>query len=109
MVSPPEHPLTVDVRGGDGEVVLVLSGELDPHTAPTLRQAVDGAVVDGTRTLVFDLGGLSFVDSSGLRVIIAAHREMAERGGRFILRSPSATTRRILDITGLSSHVEVEA
>ena len=83
-----DDPLAIDVRVGPGEAVLVLTGELDPHTAPTLRQAFVRAVTADTDLLVFDLGGVTFVDSSGLRVIIAAQQEMADRGGRFVLRSP---------------------
>ncbi len=103
-----DDPLAIDVRVGPGEVVLVLTGELDPHTAPTLRQAFVRAVTADTDLLVFDLGGVTFVDSSGLRVIIAAQQEMADRGGRFVLRRPSPTTTRILEITGLDERIEVE-
>ena len=100
MMSDREHPLVIDVRVEADQVVLVLTGELDPHTAPSLRQALDRAVGDTTTVVVFDLGGVTFVDSSGLRVIIAAHKRMDDRHGRFVLRDPSDTTRRILDITG---------
>ena len=108
MMSDREHPLVIDVRVEAGEVVLVLAGELDPHTAPALRQAFERAVSPGTEVLVFDLGGVTFVDSSGLRVIIAAHRQMVDRDGRFVLRHPSDTTTRILEITGLAERIEVE-
>lgn len=107
--DPLVDPLVVEADHHDDEVVLSLTGELDPHTAPVLRSVLEAQVSDGTRTLVFDLSGLSFVDSSGLRVIIAAHHEMAARGGRLVLRSPSDMTRRILEITRLSDHVAVEA
>jgi anti-anti-sigma factor len=109
MMPSPESLLTLDVRIDDRAVVIALRGELDPHTAPELRAAMDAAVTDETEVLVFDLGGLVFLDSSGLRVIIAAHRELTGRGGRFVLRAPSDTTRRILDITGLTDLIEVEA
>jgi anti-anti-sigma factor len=109
MMSTPEAPLVVDVSGDDDAVVLALQGELDPHTAPQLREALDRAVTDDTRLLVLDLSGILFVDSSGLRVIISAYRTMTDRDGRFVLRAPSATTRRILDVTGLADLIEVEA
>jgi len=107
-VTERKEPLRVDVSGTGDEVVLVLAGELDPHTAPTLRAHIDREVDDGTSTLVLDVAGLLFIDSSGLRVIISAHKEMADRGGRLVLRSPSGNPQRLLEITGLADHVAVE-
>jgi len=107
--DPPRAPLVVDVERHDDEVVFTLTGELDPHTAPILRRAVDEVEANGpVSTLVFELSRLRFIDSSGLRVIISTHRLMAERGGRLVLRSPSATTERILVVTGLADQINVE-
>jgi anti-anti-sigma factor len=110
MMSTPEAPLVVAVDGaGTESVVFALRGELDPHTAPQLAAAVEQALTDETREVVLDLSGILFVDSSGLRVIISTYRTMTDRDGRFVLRAPSATTRRILDVTGLADLIEVEA
>jgi anti-anti-sigma factor len=102
-----EDPLTIDASREGDVAVLVLRGELDPHTAPRLRAQIDSAVDDGAHDVVLDLAGLGFIDSSGLRVIISAHKEAGERGGRLVLRSPSPTAKRLLDITGLLGHIEI--
>jgi anti-sigma B factor antagonist len=107
--DPARAPLGVEVARADGEIVLSLSGELDPHTAPLLRDTVDQLEPElGSTTLVFDLSSLRFIDSSGLRVVISAHRLMEERDGRLVLRSPSATARRILSVTGLADQIAIE-
>jgi anti-anti-sigma factor len=103
-----EEPLQVDVTADGSEVVLVLRGELEPHTAPALRQRIDDTTDDSVQLLVLDVAGLRFIDSSGLRVIISAHKEMAARDGRLVLRAPTDTTRRLLDITGLADHIDVD-
>jgi anti-anti-sigma factor len=103
-----EGPLRVDASNQDGQLVLVLVGELDPHTAPVLRDRVDQTLAPDTTTLVLEVSGLRFIDSSGLRVIIGVHKEMAGRNGRLILRSPTETTRRLLEITGLDDHIEID-
>ena len=103
-----EGPLQVDASNQDGQLVLVLVGELDPHTAPVLRDRIDQTLAPETTTLVLEVSGLRFIDSSGLRVIIGAHKEMAGRDGRLILRSPTETTRRLLEITGLDDHIEID-
>lgn len=107
MSSELEDPLVIEVSEDDTGAVLVLRGELDPHTAPRLRGEIDRALGAGRVNLVLDLAGLSFIDSSGLRVIISAHKDSSERDGHLVLRSPSPTARRLLDITGLLDHIEI--
>ena len=58
-----------------------LSGELDHHSAAAVRQALDAAMEDGVRELVLDLSGVSFMDSSGIGVILGRYRILRARGG----------------------------
>jgi anti-anti-sigma factor len=104
-----EDPLHIEVdeRGTDG-VLLTLRGELDPHTAPRLKERIDDALASNRADLTLDLAGVTFIDSSGLRVILSGHKEANERGGRLVLQSPSPTARRLLDITGLLDHIDVD-
>lgn len=84
--------------------VLVLVGEIDTYTAPELQDALT-ALPD---TCIVDLAGVSFIDSSGLRVIVEAHGQRRERGGGMTLRSPSPSVERLLEISGVAGHVEVK-
>jgi anti-anti-sigma factor len=102
-----EEPLVIEVGAEGDEVVLTLRGELDPHTAPNLGDELEKVRTEGGNHIVLDLAGLGFIDSSGLRVIIGAHKAAAADGGRLVLRSPSPMARRLLDITGLLEHIEV--
>jgi anti-sigma B factor antagonist len=105
----PEQRLTVEESTGDGQVVLTLSGELDPHTAPTLQSALDRTMSAGTpSSLLLDLTGLKFIDSSGLRVLIDAHRTLSEDGNELVVRNPSSTARRLFEITKLDDHFRIE-
>jgi anti-anti-sigma factor len=91
-------------HGQDGHC-LVLDGDLDSQTAPRLDAAVQRSVVD---ELVIDLTRVGFVDSSGLRVLIAAHASHDEEGRRLVLRSPGPAVLRLFEITGLSEHFHLE-
>lgn len=86
--------------------VLVLAGELDPSTAPVLDAAIDAALARGAATLVINLAGVTFLDSSGLRSLISAHIRLGPEPLR--LRGPSASARQLLTITGLDAHFVVE-
>lgn len=97
--------IRVDETGGSG--VLHLDGELDPHTAPLLEHEINARADAGELDVVLDLRALQFIDSSGLRVLIAAHRELERRGGSLTLRSPSETAQRLLEITGLVDHITI--
>ncbi|MFC7263685.1 STAS domain-containing protein [Streptomyces lutosisoli] len=80
-------------EGQDGEegewAVLRVSGELDLVTSPVLRQRVHGAVADGRRSLVLDLSGVFFCDSSGVGVLIATRRLIRSCQGRLRLILPA--------------------
>lgn len=86
-----------------------LSGDLDPATAPLLEDVIAKALDDGSvRRVVLDLSGLSFLDSSGLRVFVTAREALATRGAELVLRQPTDNTRRLLDITGLGEVITIE-
>ncbi len=101
--------LQVEVEERGSEVVLYLDGELDPHTAPVLQNAIDQWAAAGTNRIVLDLRQLRFIDSSGLRVVIGAHRQLLDAGAELVLTNVSPTAGRLLEITGLSSHLAIES
>src|SRR3954447_965738 len=90
-------------RQDDGDAVVFLPrGELDLARAPELEEAVLGEL-DGGRTVVIDLRQLEFMDSSGVRVLIAAHAKAGDGGERLALVRPpkGGTVERILEIAGV--------
>ncbi len=94
----PRLELDTDVDGA-----LVLRGEIDSYTAPDLANRLSGdPPVD-----VLDLAGVTFIDSSGLRVLVETHQARADAGSRLVLRTPSASVQRLLEISGLAGHLDV--
>jgi anti-sigma B factor antagonist len=84
-----------------GTLVFRLRGSLDLATAPTVRAALSEATEKGNHDLIVDLTQLEFLDSTGLGVLIGAHRRAAERGGSFRLIVSNGPISRLLNITGL--------
>jgi anti-anti-sigma factor len=76
-----------------------VEGELDLAVADRLREAIERCA--GWRTLV-DLGDCEFIDSTGIAVIVRAHCERADDGGRLVVHSPSDQVLRVLTTTGLT-------
>lgn len=90
--------------GDDGTVALI--GELDAHSASELGAIFDAVSDDGK--VVVDLSELSFMDSSGLRVIIAGHKRLADGGGALTLKNPTRPVRRLLSVSGLDGHFKID-
>ncbi len=88
-------------------VVVTLTGELDPHTVGLFQAAIDDALDEGS-ALVLDLADLTFVDSSGIRVLIATHKALDARGQVLVLRNVGPPVQRVLEITGLTDVFQVE-
>ena len=80
-----------------------LSGELDHHSATEVRQALDGAITEDVQTLMLDMSGVTFMDSSGIGVILGRYRTMQQRGGRLCITAMSTYAARILKMAGVLS------
>jgi anti-sigma B factor antagonist len=86
----------------EDEAVISVVGELDFHTAPRLREEIIKLLNQGVLKLIVDLSQMQFVDSSGLGVLVAGLKRMRERDGNLTLRSPSANTSQVLEVSGLN-------
>lgn len=96
------NPIQLDDTPGD-VVVVVVRGEHDIYTVPTLRERLDDALERGGG-IVVDLTGATFVDSSVLGALLDARRRAHEAGQGFVVcvgDQVEPGVRRILDITGL--------
>lgn len=90
----------------DGDVICV-SGDLDAHTAPRLDEAVGELIRSGSTRIVLQMDEVGFVDSSGLRSMIRARDEGGDTRA-VVIRAPSVATLRLLEITGMTEHFEIE-
>ena len=101
--------LSLEVTRQADEAVVLLAGELDPHSADSLAEALHELGSDDTvRRVVLDLSAVGFIDSSGLRVLLAADEELAAGDAKLVLRSPSDAVHRLLEITDLLQRLEIE-
>jgi anti-sigma B factor antagonist len=106
--APGPAPFDVTVRDDGERVHIAVRGELDLATADELESALLPLVRDGRHALL-DLGGLDFMDSTGVRVLVTAHLAAEEHGGRFsLLRTHEGSpVGRVLEISGLDGVLEL--
>ncbi len=97
----------MEVRQGEDRVVLGLHGELDLLGAPMLEEEISKAQAQAPDIVVLDLGDLQFVDSAGLRVILAAHERSRREGREFALTQGTEQVQRLFAIAGVSEHLRI--
>ena len=92
----------------DGRLELRLIGELDHHAAREAMQEI-GRIIDLSlpRDCTLDLGGLTFMDSSGIAVVLNTHKRMAEIGGRTTVSNVPHQPMKVLTASGIYRIVEI--
>ena len=92
----------------DDGVLVRVEGELDMASAPRLGRVLNTALDQGASTVSLDLTELTFLDSTGVRVLISAHRRAADQGCVFTLSRPTRSVRRALHLTGVDQVLVIE-
>lgn len=80
-----------------------VAGEIDAHSAPSLAAAL-GQLPEASQ-IVVDFAGVTFMDSSGLRVLVDAAMLATEAGKTFAIARPQPAIKRVVEISGLSGHL----
>lgn len=106
MTEPPAV-LEVDRLSDDGTLVLSLRGELDTDTLSVAQENVAAAEADAPPVLVLDLSGLEYVGSCGVRLVLLAQHGADVANRRLAVRLGHGQTRRMFDILGLTTRLEV--
>jgi anti-sigma B factor antagonist len=106
MATPPED-FSIAAHEREGRAHLTLRGELDLATAPELEELLEARIDSGD--VVLDLRALEFMDSSGVRVLVAAHTRAGRAGTRLIVVRPErgSAVRKIIEISGLDGELNL--
>ena len=102
-------PFAISVDRAQESVRVVLEGELDIATTPGAEAELKRVEGDGADVIVLDLRGLTFMDSTGLRLLVAADARAREAGHRLVIVRGPAAVHRVLEITGLDAKLQLIA
>jgi stage II sporulation protein AA (anti-sigma F factor antagonist) len=97
-------PWSIEVSTTGGTTCLCLRGELDAATAVELSSHV---AASSSPEVDLDLGGVTFIDSSGLAAVLEAHRRLAMEHRRLVVRDRSPIVQRVLDLAGVAAHLDL--
>lgn len=96
-----EQSFDLDERRAGGLPVIGVSGEVDLATAPLLRERIETHLQSGDRSVIVDLRGTTFLDSTGLGVLVNALKRCREAGGDLHLVAVDPRILKLFAITGL--------
>lgn len=101
--------LQIELRQESDRVVVSLAGELDMANSPLLTNLVESDRLTTAPTVVLDLQQLTFLDSTGLRVILSARELCWRRDQEFAVTQGSPQVQRLLSVTGVGEHLRTLA
>lgn len=88
---------------GSGTLAAYLSGEIDHHAAQSLRREIDAQIDDRLpELLTLDFSGVTFMDSSGVGLILGLGRHIGALGGRLTVQNPPRAVQRMLDLAHIT-------
>jgi anti-sigma B factor antagonist len=92
---------------GDGFVVVSLTGELDLAEAPRLRDVLDDVLGSPPQLVVIDAAELTFLDSSGIGVLVGAHNALEAAGSQFVIANLAEMTGKPIRLTEVDTAISV--
>lgn len=100
--------MTIDLSGPQKLLTVRLDGELDHCSTAKVRKVVEQELVrTGAVNVAFDFSGVSFMDSSGIGMILGRYKTVKALGGRIILFGMNSETERIMRMSGIDRVAEI--
>ncbi len=90
----------------DAYSIVVVRGEVDLHTAPKVQYAIERGSED-VEAVVVDMGGVAFIDSTGLSMLMRARESLQKKGASLRLTTPSRAVERIFAVTGFGDYFNI--
>ena len=101
--------MAVEITLQDRTLVAVLDGEIDHHCAQPMRTEIDEKITAyQPEVLVLDFAGVTFMDSSGIALILRAQQRMQLLEGTLIVRNVPEQAKRVLDAAGIGRFVSIQ-
>ena len=92
----------------DDKLIVALMGELDHHSAEEVRVKIDDRIDrDNIRKVILNFNGVTFMDSSGIGVVIGRYKKMQNRNGKLCVIEINRTVNKVFEISGMYKIIDV--
>ena len=95
--------MNIQTRQEGKTTVVSASGRIDAMTAPAFETSLTDLIQEGRLYLVLDLGGVEYISSAGLRVILASAKSLKSKDGMLLLANAQGPVQEVFDISGFGS------
>ena len=99
--------MTINIERKVGLVTLKITRRLDTTTSPNLDSVINELPED-TKELVFDMSGVEYISSAGIRVLLRAYKKMNTNQGKTRIENVNDIVREVFEMTGLSEMINEE-
>ena len=101
--------MPVTLKNKNSTLYAFLKGEIDHHTAPELRECIDDAIIlnDAPKLIVLDFAGVTFMDSSGVGLVMGRYRLAASKGKKIRVDNLSERDYKIMKMSGIEKLAEI--
>ena len=99
--------MNIEVQQVNGITVLPFEGRLDGNNASVAEQTFLGLFAEGRRNFVFDFGGLQYISSAGLRIVLVAAKKLRSGEGRMVCASLNDQVRDVFEMSGFTTILEI--
>jgi len=93
--------LRVETEDRSDHALVTAVGEIDAATAGSVDDAVSAALADGHKRVLLDFAQVTFIDSTGLGILVKSHRAAEAAGATFAVVHPTPQTRKLIGVLGL--------
>ena len=94
--------MNIKIQSSDDKLIVYMSGELDHHSAEEVRNKIDASLErEKCNKLVMDFSGVTFMDSSGIGVIIGRYKKLTSKKGSLCIANVNSNIKKVLDLSGI--------
>lgn len=102
-----QEPLETEIRVTGVHALVMLAGEVDVSTVESLYEELAALAREGVCHVALNLAEVTFMDSTGLALLVSEHKRSESMGGELIVFSPSRGIRRLFEVAGMDSFFNV--
>ncbi len=99
--------MEIDVREVDKVVILDINGEIDLYNAPEIKSKITELMESGKSDIIINLKKVSYIDSSGIGVLISSLSNLKKAGGSLKIINVFASVRKVFELTKLTSFFDI--
>lgn len=100
--------MEIDILKEESITIVKIKGRVDTVTAPELENQVSSLFTELKNTLIFDCAEMSYISSSGLRIVLITHKQVTGMGKKFIVRNLTPEVLTVFELTGFSRILTIE-